>query len=549
MGPRGEFGYRGPPRAKSKKDRVLAAAAAAAAATTAAAAAADSADAAAKKKASRANGVESSSTTGGLPQKKRKVQQQQQQQEEEEEEEQQQQEQQEQQREQQQPQAADEEQSEAGSIEPNSSAQQQQQQRQKQQQQQQQLRLPDWTDRYILVPDASDSNPEASAALLQQLHPAAAAAFRRLIGNTFFPIQLAVIPHLLRLLELPFGSPQASDVCVHAATGEGKTLCYALPLISHLFNSVVPRLRCVVLTPTRELALQVASVFNCLAGDRDRDRDRVGNRVGCRDGDRDRGADDPRALRVVCLAGETASAKRLKPAAAPAAAAAATAATAAAAEAAADVIVCTPGRFVDAAQVYIHHRKRGIKGRGPSFEALQWLVLDEADRLLRQSYHGWLDVSRLLAALRESPQRGGPQGGPQFELNCLLQLPPVRKILVSATMTRNPKALHDLQLYKPLFFFSSPTGSAITPSRLQQKYVLCRAERKPLVLIALLYQLANAAAAAAAATAAAGAAEGVSTKCGALRVAVFCGSRGAAHRLSRLLQLHFLSSERLALKP
>ena len=33
-------------------------------------------------------------------------------------------------------------------------------------------------------------------------------------------VQLAVIPHLLRLLELPFGSPEASDVCVHAATGK-----------------------------------------------------------------------------------------------------------------------------------------------------------------------------------------------------------------------------------------------------------------------------------------------------------------------------------------
>ena len=119
----------------------------------------------------------------------------------------------------------------------------------------------------------------------------------------------------------------------------------------------VPRLRCVVLTPTRELALQVASVFSLLLGDR--------------------GSHDPRLLRVVCLAGETAPTKRQKPGAAAAAAAAAEAAAteaAASAEATgrlvrlaappADVLVCTPGRFVDAAQVYIHHKKRGIKGRG-----------------------------------------------------------------------------------------------------------------------------------------------------------------------------------------
>ncbi|CDJ44495.1 helicase, putative, partial [Eimeria tenella] len=204
---------------------------------------------------------------------------------------------------------------------------------------------------------------------------------------------------------------------------------------------------------------------------------------------------------------------------------------------------------------------------GLSFEALQWLVLDEADRLLRQSYHGWLEVSRLLAALREGPfQRGpwrppsggplgapqegplgGPQGGPgaQDEVNGLLQAPPVRKILLSATMTRNPKALHDLQLHKPLFFFCSATGAAQTPQGLQQRYVLCKAERRPLVLLALLYQLANSAAAAAAAAAAAGSpSPKASAQKGVLRVVIFCASRRAAHRLSRLLQLHFSSPER-----
>ncbi|CDJ58046.1 helicase, putative [Eimeria maxima] len=534
-----ERAYRGGNKAKSKKEKVLAAAAAATAAAEAAAAdSAGTAPAAAEeeKKAKRqrktANGVDSSSIAAEQQQKKRKVHKQQhKQQEEEGEEEEQQQEQ--QHDDQQENHTADEDEGSEAEVEQQQQQQRQQRQRQQQQQQQQQqLKLPDWTDRYVLVPDEAADSEEASAALLQQLHPAAAAAFRRLIGSTFFPIQLAVIPHLLRLLELPFGSPEASDVCVHAATGEGKTLCYALPLISHLFKSVVPRLRCVVLTPTRELALQVGFVFNLIAGDRDRDRDREGDDPGGDDpGGDDPGGDDPRgdvprSLKVVCLAGETAAAKRHNPAA-----------ETAAAEAAADVIVCTPGRFVDAAQVYIQCKKRGIKGRGPSFEALQWLVLDEADRLLRQSYHGWLDVSRLLATLRG-------EGGKGEEFNSLMQVPPVRKILVSATMTRNPKALHDLQLYKPLFFFCSPTGSSLTPAQLQQKYVLCRPENKPLVLIALLYQLANAAAAEAEAAAAAKEEEKNTNKHGGLRVVVFCGSRAAAHRLSRLLQLHFLSDKR-----
>ncbi|XP_026193883.1 ATP-dependent RNA helicase DDX51 [Cyclospora cayetanensis] len=430
---------------------------------------------------------------------------------------------------------------------------------------QQQQRLPDWTSRYILVPDEAEDISKSDA-VLELLHPAAAAAFRRRIGNVLFPIQMAVIPHLLRLLELPFGSSEASDVCVHAATGEGKTLCYALPLVSHLFSSRVPLLRCVVLTPTRELAVQVTGVFNVLMDSR-----KQGSEQGRISFAGAEGAS--RVLRVVCLAGETtAASKRQKATAATGAAAAALGDAEAAAAAPADILVCTPGRFVDIAHVYIHHKKKGTQGLGPSFEALRWLVVDEADRLLKQSFHGWLEVSRLIAALREGPQKeafmgigctrapsvGGSFQGQWNDVNGLLHVPPVRKILFSATMTRNPRALHDLQLYRPLFFFCSPTGKAQMPSLLQQKFVLCKPERKPLVLMALLYQLANAAAADQGdlePVEVEGVEDGGSTgvpprgadrsrKRGLLRVVVFCGSRQAAHRLTRLLQLHFQSRER-----
>ena len=70
------------------------------------------------------------------------------------------------------------------------------------------------------------------------------------------PIQAAVLPLLL----------DGRDVIGQARTGSGKTLAFALPLI----EVVDPRLRAVqalVLTPTRELAVQVASVIEQL-GDR-----------------------------------------------------------------------------------------------------------------------------------------------------------------------------------------------------------------------------------------------------------------------------------------
>ncbi|MCA9862476.1 MAG: DEAD/DEAH box helicase, partial [Thermomicrobiales bacterium] len=60
------------------------------------------------------------------------------------------------------------------------------------------------------------------------------------------PIQAEVLPFLL----------DGRDVIGQARTGSGKTLAFALPLI----EVVDPRLRAVqalVLTPTRELAVQV----------------------------------------------------------------------------------------------------------------------------------------------------------------------------------------------------------------------------------------------------------------------------------------------------
>jgi CxxC-x17-CxxC domain-containing protein len=71
------------------------------------------------------------------------------------------------------------------------------------------------------------------------------------------PIQAAVLPLLL----------DGRDVIGQARTGSGKTLAFALPLI----EVVDPRLRAVqalVLTPTRELAVQVAGVVDQLGARR-----------------------------------------------------------------------------------------------------------------------------------------------------------------------------------------------------------------------------------------------------------------------------------------
>jgi ATP-dependent RNA helicase DeaD len=58
------------------------------------------------------------------------------------------------------------------------------------------------------------------------------------------------------------------DSVLHSETGSGKTLAYLLPILSRLEPKVVPhaRLRAVVVTPTRELAHQVAGVAESMGG-------------------------------------------------------------------------------------------------------------------------------------------------------------------------------------------------------------------------------------------------------------------------------------------
>lgn len=74
--------------------------------------------------------------------------------------------------------------------------------------------------------------------------------------TSFFPVQTAVLPLLLRSASRPYLQPR--DICVSAPTGSGKTLSYALPIIQTLRSRKVTRLRALVLLPSRELASQVS---------------------------------------------------------------------------------------------------------------------------------------------------------------------------------------------------------------------------------------------------------------------------------------------------
>jgi len=136
------------------------------------------------------------------------------------------------------------------------------------------------------------------------------------------PIQAQTIPHLLKGL----------DLLGRAPTGTGKTAAFALPLIARL-DLKNPQVQVMVLTPTRELALQVAEAFQ-------------------------RYASHVMGFHVLPIYGGQAYSGQIR-----------------ALKRGVHVVVGTPGRVMD------HMRKGTLK-----LNALQALVLDEADEMLRMGF-------------------------------------------------------------------------------------------------------------------------------------------------------------------
>lgn len=148
------------------------------------------------------------------------------------------------------------------------------------------------------------------------------------------PIQLAAIPALLA----------GHDVLGQAQTGTGKTAAFALPLLAKMdLKLKAPQV--LVLTPTRELAIQVAEAFSTYG--------------------RAFGADQLLVLPVYGGQNYTVQHKALSRGP--------------------QVLVATPGRFID-------HLERGKI----DLSHLQTLVLDEADEMLRMGFID--DVTTIIEA-------------------------------------------------------------------------------------------------------------------------------------------------------
>jgi len=205
------------------------------------------------------------------------------------------------------------------------------------------------------------------------LHPSLWERIHKSGVREFFPVQREALPVLLAASR---GScPVLGDVCISAPTGSGKTLVYALPILDALlrgeehFSKAKSRrarvLRAIILLPTRDLAQQVFNVFQQIIAPE---------------------GDDPLSIIVALSVGQTAFAKEQASVSSTCALSRRPALGTSNHESGemidsgCDILICTPGRLVDHLDAT------------PGFDLsrLQFLAIDEADRLLSDYYQDWV---------------------------------------------------------------------------------------------------------------------------------------------------------------
>lgn len=267
-----------------------------------------------------------------------------------------------------------------------------------------------------------------------------------------FAVQSTVIPLLL-----PGPKEHSGDVCISAATGSGKTLSYVLPLVTALEPISAPRLRGLIVVPTRELVKQAREACElCTAGSGLQIGSAVGN-VAIKDEqqllmrvDQVYGPETFKSRQQMKFTGDDWANFNLQDYIS---------------EAAdlneslpgylhrpepdVDILICTPGRLVD----HLRYTK------GFTLKHLQWLVIDEADRLLNESFQEWVNVVMGSLDARKVPETFGSSGRLLSELGFPVENKDPKKVVLSATMTRDVSKLNSLRLANPRLVVIGSTGA------------------------------------------------------------------------------------------
>lgn len=199
------------------------------------------------------------------------------------------------------------------------------------------------------------------------------------------------------------------DVMGRAQTGSGKTATFALPILQKLSQDMFG-IFALVLTPTRELAFQIADQFRAL-----------GASLNLRD--------------TVVIGGQDMMTQALELAKSP------------------HVVIGTPGRIAD-------HIDSGTKLH---FKHLQFLVLDEADRLFEPCFSA--NLSSIVEVLPPIEQR--------------------QTLLFSATITTELAQQCSLAMKEPCFFEVSSRDNAVV-KELNQRYLFVPQNVKECYLAFLL---------------------------------------------------------------
>ncbi|CAK7267786.1 ATP-dependent RNA helicase dbp6 [Sporothrix epigloea] len=293
-----------------------------------------------------------------------------------------------------------------------------------------------------------------------------------------FAVQTAVMPLLLPSRRRSNGNNSGhGDLVVSAATGSGKTLAYVLPLIRDISRTRgITRLRAIIVVPTRELVQQVQDVCETCArayssGSAASASDatlgkiangkkvRIGIAVGSQSFKKEQATlmeeeqiYDPAGYRALLCARQQWPFAAEEADVEPVAAAVALGLRAARPiglhtsdslslpdhiihhTPSVEVLICTPGRLVEHIQTT----------PGFTLDFVRWLVVDEADKLLGQSYQQWVTIvmDRLTPASSGIRRVGARDFADTNESG-------VRKVVLSATMTRDVSLLNSLHLSRP----------------------------------------------------------------------------------------------------
>jgi len=256
--------------------------------------------------------------------------------------------------------------------------------------------------------------------------------------GTAFAIQSAVLPMLL-----PGPRHYAGDICISAATGSGKTLAYAIPMIEDLRDKPVTRLRGLIVVPTRELVSQVKSTLDlCSRGS----GLEIGTAVGSKSlkeeqallihKDQRHDPEGYKATQEMEIAEEDLMDWNPDNYLTPKDGTELLYDHVVEYSSNVDILICTPGRLVEHVQ----------STTGFALHHVKWLVIDEADRLLDEGFQQWLDI--VLPDLEYLPPLD-PTLQRTFETFHRPRRREIRKIILSATMTRDVTKLTALKLRRP----------------------------------------------------------------------------------------------------